>query len=198
MVFGKAFLRRADGADDFRAQILFAADPVVDFFGNRIVKQSVDGEIAAQRIGLGAGENNFCRAAAIPVIRLGAKRGDLELLSAFDDNHHAEFSPDGDGAFEKFFDLFRPRVRGDVVILRLASEQKIAHAAADPERGEARRLQAADDFIASLAWCDAYHLRFTIYDLRVESQTVAAVVKRRTKPRFDKRGYRFILRPRFF
>ena len=54
MVFGKALLRRADGADDFRAQILFAADPVVKFFGNRIVKQPVDGEITALRIGLGA------------------------------------------------------------------------------------------------------------------------------------------------
>ncbi len=46
---------------------------------------------------------------------------------------------------EQFLDLFRARVRGDVVILRLASEQKIAHAAADPERGETGRLQTADN-----------------------------------------------------
>jgi len=48
-----------------------------------------------------------------------------------DDDHHAEFASDSDGAFEKFLDLFRLCVRGDVEILRLAPEQKIAHAAAD-------------------------------------------------------------------
>ena len=40
MVLGKPFLRRADGADDFRAQILFAADPVVKFFRDRIVRKA--------------------------------------------------------------------------------------------------------------------------------------------------------------
>ena len=124
MVLGKAFLRRADGADDFRAQILFAADPIVNFFRERIVKKPVDGEIAAQRVGLGAGENDLLRTPAIPVIRLGPERGDLELLFAFDDDHHAEFAPDGDGAFEKLFNLLRLGVRGDVEIVRLASEQK--------------------------------------------------------------------------
>ena len=111
-------------------------------------------------------ENDLLRTPAILVIRLGAKGGDLELMFAFDDNHHAEFAADGDGALEKFLDLFRSRVRGDVVILRFASEQKIAHAAADPERGEARRLQAADNFHGSFAWCERvviYDLRFTIY-----------------------------------
>ena len=58
---------------------------------------------------------------------------------------------DGDGRLEQFLDLFRPRVRGDVVILRFASEQKIAHAAADPERGEAGRLQAADNVLRQFA-----------------------------------------------
>ena len=55
MILGKPFLRRADGADDFRAQILFAADPVVKFFRERIEEKPVDGEIAALRVGLGAG-----------------------------------------------------------------------------------------------------------------------------------------------
>ncbi len=140
MIFAKAFFRLADGADDFRAQIFFAADPVVDFFCERIVEKSVDGEIAARRVGLGVGEDDFFRTAAILIIRLGAEGGDLELMSALDDDHHAEFAPDGDGAFEKFLDLFRLRVRGDVKILRLASEQKIAHAAANPERGESGGL----------------------------------------------------------
>ena len=151
MVLGKPFLRRADGADDFRAQILFAADPVVDFFRERIVKKPVDGEIAAERVGFRAGENDFLRPPAVAVFRLGAKGGDLELLLVLDDDHHPEFFPDWNGFLEKFFNLLRSRVGGNVVILRLASEQKIAHAAADPERGEAGRLQAADNFSGGCA-----------------------------------------------
>ena len=92
-------------------------------------------------------KHNFLRAAAILVIRLGAKRGDLELLSAFDDDNDAEFFADGNGFVEKFFDLLRPGVRGDVKILRFAPEQKIAHAAADPKRGEARPLQFGNDLV---------------------------------------------------
>ena len=90
--------------------------------------------------------DDFLRPAAVLVIGLGAEGGDLELLPAFDDDHHAEFSSDGDGLLEKFLDLFRPRVRGDVKILRLASEQKIAHTTADPKGGKAGGLQAPDNF----------------------------------------------------
>ena len=131
------------------------------FFGNRIVKQPVDGEITALRIGLGAGKNDFRRSPAILVIRLGTKRGNLELMFAFDHNHHAEFAPDGEGAIEEFLDLLRPGVRGDVVILRLASEQKIAHAAADPERVEARLSAGARTIsMATASWWNRRHLRF--------------------------------------
>ena len=74
------------------------------------------------------------------VIRLGAKRGDLKLLAVFDDDDDAEFFADRNGFAEKFFDLLRLGVRGDVKILRLAAEQKIAHAAAHPERSKAGGL----------------------------------------------------------
>ncbi len=81
-----------------RAQILFAADPVVKLFRNRIEEKPVDGEIAPLRVGFGIAENDLFRTPAIPVIRLGAKGGDLELMFAFNDNHHAEFASDGDGS----------------------------------------------------------------------------------------------------
>ena len=152
MVFGEPFARQADGADDFRAQIFFTADPIVELFRGRIVEKSVHGEIAPLRIGLGVTERDLLRMAAIAIIRLGAKRGDLELMPAFEDDHHPELFADGDGAFEQFFDLFRPRGRGDVIIPRLASQQKIAHAAAHPERAEARALEMADDFNGRGTW----------------------------------------------
>ncbi len=146
MILAETFFRFANRPDYFRAQILFAANPVVDFFRERVVKKSVHREIPAQRIGLGIGKNNFLRPATVLIIRLGAKRGDLKLLAALDDNNDAEFFADGNGFVEKFFDLLRLGVRGDVKILRLAAQQKIAHAAAHPERGKTGRLQADNDF----------------------------------------------------
>jgi len=72
MVFGKPFARRADGADDFRAQILFAAYPVMELFRDRIIEKSVHGEVAALRIGLGVAERDLLRMPAVAIIRLGA------------------------------------------------------------------------------------------------------------------------------
>ena len=119
-------------------------------------------------------------------------------MFAFDHDHHAEFAPDGEGAIEQFFDLLRPGVRGDVVILRLASEQKIAHAAADPERRETRGLQAADDFNGSLAWCD--RVSFAIYDIRFTGRI--ANRSRRCQSadeiRVLTKRLQFNLRPRYF
>ena len=67
------------------------------FSRERIVKKSVHREVAARRIGLGVGEDDFLRPPAIAVIRLGAERGDLKLLAAFDDDDDAEFFADGNG-----------------------------------------------------------------------------------------------------
>src|ERR1035437_9899484 len=166
MVFGEPFARRADGADNFRAQIFFTADPIVELFRDRIVEKSVHGEIAPLRIGFGVAERDLLRMPAVAIIRLGAKRGDLEWPAVFNDDHHTEFASDGDGAFEQFFDLLRQRGRGDVVIARLASQQKIAHAAADPERAEARSLETADNFNGSGTQRLVSHWWFTMYDLR--------------------------------
>jgi hypothetical protein len=53
-------------ADDFRAQIFFAANPVVQFFRDRIVKQTVHGEIAARGIARSASANvTFLRPPAV-------------------------------------------------------------------------------------------------------------------------------------
>ena len=106
---------------------------------DRIEEKSVDGEIAALGIGARVGEHHCLRPPAIAVIRFGAERGDLKLLFALDHDHDAKLASDGDGVREKLFDLLRQRGRGDVVIARLAAEQKIAHAAAHPEGGRSRR-----------------------------------------------------------
>jgi len=74
--------------------------------------------------------------------------------------------------------LLRFGVRGDVVILRFASEQKIAHAAADPEGLKSSRVEAANDFLWGFAWRGVGHLRFTIYDLRASLPADSSIVNR--------------------
>ena len=145
VVFGEPFRGRADGADDPRAQVGFAADPVVQLFAHGVVEQAVDGEVAAAGVGHGVAEHDAARAAAILVIGLGPESGDLEGLAVFDHHHNAELASDGQCAPEKAFDLLRQGGGDDVVIARRAAEQEVAHAAADPESGEAGLLQAADD-----------------------------------------------------
>ena len=140
MILAKAFRRCANGADDFRAQISFPVNPVMYLFRKRVVEKSVHREVAAQCIGLRVDKFNFLRAAPILIIRLGAKRGNLKLLVAFDDDDDAEFFADRNGFVEKLFHLLRLGVRDDVKILRLAAEKKITNTAADPERGKVRRL----------------------------------------------------------
>ena len=164
MVFGEPFARRADGADDFRAQIFFTADPIVELFRGRIVEKSVHGEIAPLRIGLGVTERDLLRMPAVAIIRLGAKRGDLEWLAVFNDDHHPEFASDGDGAFEQFFDLFRPRGRGDVVIAaaRVPAENR---ARSRPPRTPGGRPVAGVQQ-SPRRWSGANVQSFTIYDLR--------------------------------
>ena len=145
MILAKAFLRRADGADNFGPQVLFAANPVVDFFRERIVKQPVHREIATRGIGFGIGKHHRLRPAAILIVRLSAERGDLKLLPVFNHDNDAKIFADRNGFGEQLLHLLRPGIRGDVKILRRAAKQKITHTAAHPERREARRLQAGND-----------------------------------------------------
>ena len=99
VVFAKTFFRFANRTDDFRTQIFFTANPVVDFFCEWIVKEPVHREIPARRISFGIGKNDFLRAAAILIIRLGAESGDLKLVSALDHDDDAKFFADGNDLF---------------------------------------------------------------------------------------------------
>ena len=75
----------------------------------------------------------------------------MKLNFVFDDDDDAEFFADGNSFAEELLHLLRLGVRGDVEILRFASQQKIAHATADPERSKARALQAGHNFSGKIA-----------------------------------------------
>jgi hypothetical protein len=145
MVLGKTLGGRADGAEEFRAQILLAADPVVQLLRDGIKEEAVDGEVAAAGVGLGVAEGDLFRAAAILVVGFGAEGGDLEFMAGFKDDDDTEFAADGKGAAKEALDLGGQGGGGDVVVLGFAAQETVADAAADPVRGEAGRLEAADD-----------------------------------------------------
>ena len=145
MVFGEAFFRRADGANEPGAQISFAPDPIVQFLADGIEEESVDGKVPAASIGHGITEGDLLRVPAILVIGFSAKGRDLKLAVSLEDDDHAELASDRDRAFEKFLDLIRQRGGGDVKIRWLASEKKITHTTADPESREPGFLEAADN-----------------------------------------------------
>jgi hypothetical protein len=145
IIFGETFGGRADGAKEFGAQIAFAADPVVQLLRDGVEEKAVDGEIAAGGVGLGVAEGDLFRMAAVLVIGLGAEGGDLEFAAGIEDDEDAELAADGNGAREKGLDLGGESGGGDVVVLGIAAEEAVADAAADPVRGVAGRLEAADD-----------------------------------------------------
>ncbi len=98
MVLGKAFGGRTDGAKQFRAQIFFATDPVVQLSGDGVEEQAVDGEIAPAGVGLGIGERDVLGMTSVLVIGLGAIGGDLEFMTGFEDNDDAELAANGNSA----------------------------------------------------------------------------------------------------
>src|SRR5437867_13151245 len=114
----------------------------MQFIYNGIVKQPVDGKVPPQGIGPGIAESHLARAPAILVIGLSAESSDLELMAVFEDNYHAKFFADRNRARKKIFDLLGERGRHDVVVIRLAAQEEITHATADPESRETGLLEA--------------------------------------------------------
>ena len=162
MVLGESFCRRANGADGFAAQILFATDPIVQLFGLWIEEEAIDRKIAPLCIGSRISKRDVLRMAAIPVIRLGAKGRNLKFMATIHHDHHAELSTDGDGVFEKLFDLIWQSRSHDVVILRLASEKEITHATTHPKRLEAGLVKGTNNFGGGSAHFHNAELRYTI------------------------------------
>jgi hypothetical protein len=145
MIFAEAFGGRTDGADDFCAQIGFAADPIMQFAFDGIEEEAVDCKIATACVGDGVAKNDIGWVASILIIGFGAKGGDLELVIVFENNDDAEFAADRNGAWEKVLDLIGKSGGDDVVIARFAPEEKVANAATNPIGGEAGLLEALDD-----------------------------------------------------
>ena len=95
----------ADGAQNPGTQIGFPPDPIMEGFCDRVEEEAVDREIASSGVGLGIAKCHPIWVPSIRVIRFGAERGDLELLSLLEDEQHAKLAPHRNGVGEQRLDL---------------------------------------------------------------------------------------------
>src|SRR4030095_4875245 len=108
-------------------EITLAADVVDEFLRERVVEDSIDGEVAPLRVLLWRGKGDGLRVASVDVEAVGAERRDLEFVPAFEDDDDTEVRADGDRARKERLHFGGFRVRGDVVVVRFFAEQAVAH-----------------------------------------------------------------------
>ena len=156
LVFAEPQLGIADSADNAGVQIVFAADEIQNFVGERIKQQPIDGEIATLHILLRiAAEANLIWMAPIAVSHIAAKSRNFNTefmlvategmlfsvcLLAFSHcgalrlrkrhQHNPELRPDGVGFRKNAHDVIRSSIGRNVVVGRLALQQQIANASA--------------------------------------------------------------------
>src|SRR6185295_15875603 len=87
----------ADGANDARAEVLLAADPIEHPIGDGVVEHAVDRKIAPLHVLFGSAKSDAVGMAAIAVAAVVAKGGHLHLPRAIladaarrQDHNHAE------------------------------------------------------------------------------------------------------------
>ncbi len=172
-VFGKTTLRVADGADDSGIEIGAAADEIEDLVGGGVEHHAVDSEVAALDVLARIfGEAYFVGTAAIGVAYVEAEGGDFDcvammswsltgafrsarnLLSFFlfsiRHQHDSKLLAHGVGLRKDLHDLLRSRVRGHIIVSRLAIQKKIADASSGQISLVAPHTQGADDFFGEL------------------------------------------------
>jgi len=153
MIFGKAFVGRTDGSEQTAAEICFSTDPIVGAALERVVEQTVDGEVAPECIGLRAGKADLVRMPAIGVIRLCAEGSHLEWFVRFHNQHDAELFADWNGMRKDAFDLVRASGGGHIVIVRSRPSSTSRNAASPPSRPRTHGLAGAGQFQRLLlAW----------------------------------------------
>ena len=164
-VFAEADVGVSDRTQRLLGEVAQATGVVDDLRGGDVVEEGVDREVAAQRVLLGGAER-VVRALVEGAWRAGVGRldlvglrrapegGGLDLLVAEADQREAEAAADDERVAEEPADLVRVRVRGDVEVLRGASEEEVSHAAADEVGGEAGLVEPVQD--GDGVWIDGF------------------------------------------
>ncbi len=132
IILGKALIRIANSAKQARDEVGNAADVIDDqalrsdverlgksriWRGKGIEEDGVDGEITPLGIGDGVAEGDRIWAAAVGIVAIGAKGGDLDHARAALDDDHPEGSADQFGAGKELMHAIGRGIGGDVIIL---------------------------------------------------------------------------------
>ena len=130
MVFGKACGRVADGADDLGVEVLLPADVIEQFTALQVVKQTVDGKVAALGIGAGVGWLYGCGTAAIAVRTVATKA--RYLVVAFVEHHQRDtkLRAHRHRVLKERSHLFWPGIRSYIPVLGHAPQRQVAHTTA--------------------------------------------------------------------
>jgi hypothetical protein len=115
-------------------------------------EETVDGEIAALDVFLGGlGIDDLVGMAAIGVAEVGAKRGDLDFERIVTDEDYAELRAYIEAVGEDPQNFLRLCVCCNVIILGLAMEKDVAHAASDEKGLVAVELKRGTNRIGEFA-----------------------------------------------
>ena len=150
-VLAEPLRRITDRPDASGLKIRLPPDPVVQLLHDRVEKQTVHREVAAQGILPSVGEAHAAGPPSIGIIGLGAEGGHLIFVPVLQHHHHPKLFAHRDGFAEQPLDVVRLGIGGDVIVLRRLAKLGIAHAAAHPERLIPRLGQALGHAFGSFA-----------------------------------------------
>jgi hypothetical protein len=149
LVFRNSLPRIANCLDDTAFEVVLSADEVDDATFKRIVKQTVDREIAPLGVGLGIRESHRVRMPAVAVCRIAAKRCHIDLPRFFWPQNRNDAKRGANRQCSPLAknlpDALGRRIGRHIVVLGHGPHELIAHAPACPQRLLARLTQAAHD-----------------------------------------------------
>ena len=190
VIFLKAPLRVADGANDAGGEVGAAFDEIENFVGERILHQAVDGEVAAPGVQSGILlKVNLIGTAAIRVDAFAAKGGDFNVNSAGPgDEDDAKLRANDLGAWEVAQQLIGSRVGTDVEVFGSKAEELIAPHSRLPTRrcglgfAAGRAISSARDWLVTACWTDLGILAVScFFDFAMDgvTRTIGSCSKRR-------------------
>jgi len=157
-------------------------DIVVELLRDGIKEHAVDGEVAAEGVFLGGAEHDGFWMAAIKRANLFAEGSHLDGLLAVDDRDDAEGLSDRDGFWEEGFDLFGKGIGGNIVVLGLAAEQAVPHAASCEKGKKALGLQCLDHLECCIFLLDDFvHIPFPFGKVNYNAVGVSKKTLRKPK-----------------
>ncbi len=149
-IFLETLRRIADRAHQLRLKISATADEIDHLLRHRIVKHTVDREIATLRVLFRRRKANGARPSSIDINIIRTKGRHFELKTVFHHDNDAEMGADRVGARKNLLHRFRLGIGGDIEVFRSLAANNVAHTASGEIRDVTTLAQLGDDFTRRL------------------------------------------------